>query len=148
MQGFLNTGATVFFVFFNTKATALQQQQVFTCLALPLTQLPGAILQVCIPVQVSMPLWASSPACSSHGEVSSPGPLRLAARSPHLTLPPHTTLRVVWLTTGFEPRSLAQNPNSILPTFPPVSSLTHLYRASALCWVLRLVWGTSGGHSP
>lgn len=38
-QGFLNTGATVFF---NTKATALlQRQQVFTCLALPLTQPSG-----------------------------------------------------------------------------------------------------------
>ena len=85
-------------------------------MALPLTQLPCAILQVCIAVQVSVPLWASSPGCSPPGEVSSPGLLRLAAQSPPDSSP-HTASCIVWLTAGFEPRSLAQNPNSILPPF-------------------------------
>lgn len=57
----------------------------------------------------------------------------------HLTLPPHTASCIVWLTAGFEPRSLAQNPNSILP--PLSSCLLTDTSLLSLCSVLGPVLG-------
>lgn len=52
---------------------------------------------------VSVPMGIISPRCSPHGEVSSPGLLRLAAQSPPDSSSTHC-LRIVWLTAGFEHR--------------------------------------------